>query len=57
MVNDAIGTHITHRSVNLAEAIGAGRNFVSIDDIYVHGRLQNHTEITTCYSRQNSIYP
>ena len=57
MLNDEMGTHITHRSAILAEAIGAGRMFVSSGDLHVHGRLQNHTKISTCCLRQKQHLP
>jgi hypothetical protein len=57
MLNDAVGTHITHCSAIQAEAIGAGRNFVSSGDLHVHGRIQNHTKISTCCPRQEQHLP
>jgi hypothetical protein len=57
MLNAAVGTRITYRSAILAEVIVGDRNFVSIGDLQVRGRLQNHTEITACFPRQNSVYP
>jgi hypothetical protein len=57
MLNDVMGTHITHRIAILAETIGAGRNFVSNGDLHVHGRLQNHTKSVPVVPGKSSVYP
>jgi hypothetical protein len=57
MLKDAMGTHMTHRSAIVAEAVGAGRNFVSSCDLNYMGGYKTTQKSVPVVPGKSSIYP